>query len=106
SGAKGKHDILLGAEVAGCVLLPVHKIDKVPGKILVFGSIPCGIRASKTGTYITHGKLAMLVVVEVMPILLDVHFVRIKSVQPDTGCGISIDKAVKVRQGSGAEVIH
>ena len=85
------HHSLRGAQINCGVFLPIDEINEIFGEIPVFFAETLGKLVGKTGAYITHGELSMLVMLMISPIAHQMRFIGIKPIQFDAGVGIAID---------------
>jgi len=100
------HGALPGREVARKVFLRVSEVDQVPGEILILGSIPARVFFRQVRAHVAQRELAVVVVCEVGPVLLDMHLVGVQAVQFHTGSRVAVHDVLKERQRARAEIVH
>src|SRR5579875_1574378 len=84
----------------------MDEVEKIFCEVLVLLTIFCSKGAHKAGADITHGKFAVIVMMEVVPVLLDMHLVGVETVQFHAGIYIAIHQVFQVGQSFFAKIVH
>ena len=90
----------------GEVLLAVAEIHQPLGKVRVLRPVLGRERRPKPRRDIAQGELAVVVVGEVDPVLLDMQLVGVERVELDARIGVLIHQRREIRQGVFGEVVH
>ncbi len=84
----------------------MHEIDHIFVHVGKLGAVQSGIGGGHVGGQIAEAELAVIVVVEIVPILLNVHFVGIESGEIDAGFVIFFQQMLQKRLHPRAEIVH
>ena len=106
AAAKNVLNRLQGAHVRGEIFLPVSEINHVLGKIGIFCAVTCRKLSLESRADITQRELTVLVVIEVIPVLLNVHLVGVKPRKLHPSVQVLVQKLLEVGRSRGAKVIH
>ena len=103
---KGVLHPLSRREIVGEVLLAVAEVDQPLGEVGVLRPVLGREGLGKPRRDIAQGELAVVVVGEVDPVLLDMELIGVEGVELDPSIGVLIDQCRQIRQGLGREVVH
>ena len=93
-------------QIADEVFLAVGEIDEPLREVAILLAVELREACAKRGRHVAHRELAVVVVGEVMPVLLDVHLVAVETVQFHPGVDVAIDETRQEGQRLRAEIVE
>ncbi|OQB37206.1 MAG: hypothetical protein BWY09_01675 [Candidatus Hydrogenedentes bacterium ADurb.Bin179] len=104
--AEHMHHIRFRGQVVREILLAVHKINHVFCEVGIFRAIQFSKTLLESRAHISQRELTMVVMAEIAPILLDMHFITVETVEFDARVRVTVTQCLQVGQRRVAEVIH
>ena len=99
-------DASLCAQIVRVAFLAIGEVEHVLREVAELVAIRLGELIGEAGAHVAHRELAVVMVVEVTPVLLDVHLVGVERVELHAGVGVPVDEFREIGESFLAEVVH